>query len=127
MKRLVLWFLFPTLLLATRASPEPSPCTHLTVHITGTIRDRDGSTLRGARVTYRALTWNKDCSKGIWKDYRTESNALGLYSITGPEQGKLLVLHPKRRSYPPEVALREDMRTGDVCGLSASHVSRTRP
>ena len=64
MKRLVLWFLFPTLLLATRASPEPSPCTHRTVHITGTIRDRDGSTLRGARVTYRALTWNKAVAGG---------------------------------------------------------------
>ena len=126
MKRLALWFLFPALLLATRASPEPSPCTHRTVHVTGTIRDRDGSILPSARVTYSALKWNEDCSEGIWEDYGTESSALGLYSITGPEQGKLLVLHPSRQSYPPELALREDMRTGDVWADYQLHMFRVQ-
>jgi hypothetical protein len=77
-------------------------------------------------MTYRALIWNKDCSKGVWKDYRTESNALGLYSIAGPEQGMLLVLHPNRQSYPPELAVPEDMRTGDVRADYQLHMFRVQ-
>ena len=112
MNRLLLAFLFTTILLATRSSAELQPCTHRTVQVTGTIRDRDGSILPGARVTYRGLSWNKDCSEGRWTDYETNADSLGVYSITGPEQGKLLVVHPNRQSYPPELAIREDLRTG---------------
>lgn len=126
MKQLALRFLVPTLLLAAPASLKASPCAHRTVHITGTIRDRDGSILRGARVTYHALTWNKDCAQGVWKDYKTRTDAHGLYSVTGPEQGKLLVVHPNRPNYLPELALKEDSRTGNVDADYQLHMFRLR-
>lgn len=126
MKRLLSGFLFATLLLASRVCSEPRPCTHRTVRITGIISDRDGSILRGARVIYRGLTWNKDCSEGVWKDYKTKANSRGLYSVTGPEQGKLLVVHPDRQRYPPELALSEDFRIGDVRADYQLHIFRVQ-
>jgi hypothetical protein len=75
-------------------------------------------------VIYRGLSWNKDCREGRWKDYKTKTNGQGDYSVTGPEQGKLLVVHPNRPSYPPELVLREDLRIGDVRADYQLHMFR---
>lgn len=126
MKRFALGPLLPILLLAPPALADPRPCTHQVVHISGTIRDRDGAILHGAIVTYRALTWKKDCSEGVWKDYKTKSDANGFYSVKGPEQGKLLAANPNRPSYPAELALKEDFRVGNVEANYQLHMFRLR-
>ena len=75
-------------------------------------------------MIYHGLTWNEDCSEGRWKDYETRSNGQGFYSVTGPEQGKLVVIHPYRQSYRPELALREDLRIGNVSADYQLHMFR---